>query len=72
MTKNHIKIQTDFIKLDSLLKLIGEASTGGRAKLMILNGEVFFNESVCFLRGKKVRPGDVVRVGNSEYVIEAD
>lgn len=71
MTKKVVKIGGDFIKLDALLKLTGEASTGGRAKLMVLNGVVFVNGAVCFLRGKKIRPGDFVKINETEYAIEA-
>jgi ribosome-associated protein len=56
-TKN-IKIDTEYIKLQDLLKLSGEAYTGGMAKVVIQNGEVKVNGEVCEMRGKKLRPGD--------------
>ena len=34
--------------------------TGGEAKLLIQDGEVLVNGEVCTMRGKKLRPGDVV------------
>ena len=49
-----IKIKEDFIKLDSLLKFSGTSSTGGEAKMMILNGEIKVNGEICTMRGKKV------------------
>ena len=55
-----ILIHTEFIKLDSLLKLAGLVETGGEAKLLIQNGQVEVNGEVCTMRGKKIRPGDVV------------
>lgn len=55
-----ILIHTEFIKLDSLLKLAGLAGTGGEAKLLIQNGQVQVNGEVCAMRGKKLRPGDTV------------
>ena len=55
-----IKIDTEFIKLDSLLKLSGIAMTGGQAKIIIQNGDVKVNGEVCTQRGKKIRPGDKV------------
>ena len=58
-----IKISGDFIKLDALLKYAAVSSTGGEAKLTIQNGDVFINGEPCVLRGKKIRPGDVVRCG---------
>lgn len=71
MANKKIFINTEFIKLDSLLKLIGEVATGGQAKLMIQNGEVLLNGEVCSLRGKKVYPKDVVMINENEYLVEA-
>lgn len=55
-----IKINTEFIKLDSLLKFAGVCETGGHAKAVIQNGEVFVNGEVCTMRGKKIHAGDKV------------
>ena len=55
-----ILIHTEFIKLDSLLKLAGLVETGGEAKLLIQNGLVRVNGEVCTMRGKKLRAGDTV------------
>ena len=55
-----ILIHTEFIKLDSLLKLAGRVETGGEAKLLIQNGLVQVNGEVCTMRGKKLRAGDTV------------
>ena len=66
-----IKITGEFIKLDSLLKFASIASTGGEAKLRIQNGEVFVGKEVCFVRGKKIRPGDVVRCGGDVIVVRS-
>ena len=57
-----IKIDTEFIKLDSLLKLAGIAQTGGQAKIFIQDGEVKYNGEVCLMRGKKVYKGDKVEI----------
>lgn len=57
-----IKIDTEFIKLDSLLKLSGVAPTGGAAKIFIQDGEVKVNNEVCLMRGKKIRPSDKVSI----------
>lgn len=54
-----ITITTEYIKLQDLLKLAA-AATGGEAKLLIQDGEVLVNGEVCTMRGKKLRPGDVV------------
>ncbi len=53
-----IPITTEFIRLDSAMKLADIAGTGGIAKMMIQEGEVRVNGEVCLSRGKKLRPGD--------------
>lgn len=57
MRTEKIYIDTEYIKLDNLLKL-GGFGTGGQAKLLIQNGGVKVNGEVCTMRGKKMRPGD--------------
>ena len=58
----NIKITTPFIKLDQLLKFSGVADSGSFAKELIFEGFVSYNGEVCLMRGKKVYPGDRVRV----------
>lgn len=66
-----IAITTEWIKLDSLLKLAGICSTGGEAKIRIQNGEVLVNGEACAMRGKKLRAGDRVEcAGESVTVIQ--
>ncbi len=62
-----IKIKTDYIKLSSFLKLIGEAETGGMASNMVTGGEILVNGEACLMRGKKLRNGDVCRVNGKNY-----
>ena len=55
-----ISIQTEFIKLDSLLKYSALAATGGEAKQIVQDGLVAVNGEICRMRGKKIFPGDTV------------
>lgn len=55
-----ITINTEFIKLDSLLKFAALVGTGGEAKFVIGEGMVKVNGEVCTMRGKKIYPGDRV------------
>ena len=57
-----IRINTDFIKLDALLKFAGLCETGGEAKELIQGGAVKVNGEVCTMRGKKCRAGDTVEL----------
>ena len=69
MSKIEVKIQDEYIKLDQLLKFSGAIDSGGQAKLMILNGDVFVNGEVAMERGKKIRPGDIVKVDDIEIEV---
>lgn len=64
---NEIKIETEFIKLDALLKFANLVMSGGEAKIRIAEGEVMVNGEPCTMRGKKLRPGDTVTL-DSETV----
>ena len=55
-----IAFQTEFIKLDALLKYAAVVGSGGEAKTVIADGLVSVNGEVCTMRGKKLRPGDTV------------
>ena len=65
-----IKISTEFIKLDALLKFASLVGTGGEAKARIQDGEVLVNGEVCTMRGKKIRPGDTVSIDGNEVIVE--
>ena len=64
-----LRITTDYIKLDSFLKLSGAAATGGHAKQMILDGLVKVNSEECFLRGKKLKTGDKIQIQDEVFEI---
>ena len=65
-----ISIVTEYIKLDSLLKLAALVGTGGEAKYVISEGMVTVNGEVCTQRGKKLHPGDRVSFSETELEIE--
>ena len=65
-----VKIQTEFIKLDSFLKFCGAASLGSEAKMYVLDELVKVNGEVCTQRGKKLYDGDVVSFENETIKIE--
>lgn len=66
---DEIKITTEFIKLDALLKFASLVSSGGEAKMLIQDGQVSVNGEICTMRGKKIRPGDTVSVGEKTVKI---
>lgn len=69
MQTQTVKITTEFIKLQDLLKFSGVCMTGGEAKLAIQDGDVSVNGGVCTQRGKKLRPGDTAEVGGQVRLV---
>lgn len=69
MKTEEVRITTPFIKLDSFLKFAGAAETGGQAKELVQEGKVLVNGEPCAMRGKKLRPGDRVISGGTEYLV---
>ena len=67
--QNVVAIQTEFIKLESAMKLSNAVSSGGEAKNVILDGLVTVNGEVCTMRGKKLRPGDSFTFQGVTYTV---
>lgn len=70
MSEQRVKIETEFIKLQDLLKFAGAVETGGEAKVLIQEGAVRVNGEVCSMRGKKLRPGDRASLDGVTLVVE--
>ena len=66
-----IPITGEYIRLDALLKYASIVSTGGEAKQMIQNAEVYVGKEPCTERGKKIRPGQIVRCADAVLVIRS-
>ncbi|MBR2889080.1 MAG: RNA-binding S4 domain-containing protein [Oscillospiraceae bacterium] len=64
-----VSIQTEFIKLESAMKLANIVPTGGSAKAEIQEGYVQVNGEVCTMRGKKLYDGDKFTFDGDTYVI---
>ncbi len=67
-----ISIQTEYIKLEALLKLADAVPSGGMAKALIQDGQVLVGGEVCTQRGKKLRPGDTVSCLGTTYLVTGD
>ena len=68
-TAERISIQTEFIKLESAMKLANIVPTGGSAKAEIQEGYVSVNGETCTMRGKKLYPGDRFTFDGDTYLI---
>ena len=71
--ENHIPlvISTEFIKLESAMKLANIMPSGGTAKQEIQAGYVLVNGEVCTMRGKKLYPGDTFSYDGETWCIHA-
>lgn len=68
-----VGIQTEYIKLQQILKLAGIIGQGSDARALIAEGLVYVNGNQALERGKKIRPNDVVEVkglGSVKVVME--
>ncbi len=68
--KEIVPITTEFIKLESFLKLCNAVESGGMAKNFIQDGLVQVNGESCTMRGKKLRDGDCVTFENVTYQVK--
>lgn len=68
--RGRVKIDTEYIKLDSFLKAVNAAASGGEAKVMISEGMVKVNGRVDTRRGRKLHRGDVVETAGRVYAVE--
>ncbi len=64
-----IHITTDYIKLEQFLKIADIVSTGGEAKIYILENDILVNGETEKRRGRKLYPQDKVEVDGKVYEI---
>ena len=64
-----VKISTDVIQLDQLLKWMGLTETGGKARFLIDDGQVMVNDFVITERRKKIHSGDLLVIEGKQYRI---
>ncbi len=69
MMDDKVIINTEFIRLDNMLKLSGAVMTGGIAKQIVQMGLVKVNGEVCTMRGKKMRNGDVFEIKGQTCIL---
>jgi ribosome-associated protein len=64
-----VEVGDDGIRLWQLLKLVGAVETGGAVRELLEGGDVVVNGDVESRRGKQLRPGDVVEVGDRRLTL---
>ena len=60
------------IELNVFLKVMNLASSGGEAKQLIKSGSINVNNEVETRNKKKLVAGDVVTVGDKEFVVQEE
>lgn len=65
-------ISTDYIKLDSFLKVVNVVGSGGEAKIIIAEGQVKVNGETETRRGRKLYPGNRVELGGHAFIVEKE
>ena len=66
---SHIEIESEYIKLEQFLKYINLVSSGGEAKLFILNNEIKVNDELENRRGRKLYKDDLIEINGVKYQI---
>jgi ribosome-associated protein len=66
-----LKEDNDFIALDTLMKLMRLANSGGEAHTFIKEGGVLVNDAVVLEKRKKIRSGDKVAFNGQSIEIKA-
>ncbi len=64
-----VKITTEYIELQQLLKLTDWISTGGEAKIAVKTLDIAVNGVREDRRGRKLYPGDKVVIESKEYEV---
>jgi len=68
---HEFKLTSEYIELVKLLKLLRIAETGGHAKIMVEDGEVFLNGTQEFRKRAKLRSGDEIEVYGEKILIKS-
>ena len=64
-----ININSEYITLGQFLKYVGIIDCGSYAKQFLLENKVYINNEQDQRRGRKIYPGDVVKVLNKSYEV---
>lgn len=64
------KLTSEYIELVKLLKLLRIAESGGHAKILVEEGEVYLNGNQEFRKRAKLRSGDIVEVFGEKILIK--
>jgi ribosome-associated protein len=66
--KHEFELQSEYIELIKLIKLLGIAETGGQAKMMVDNGEIIRNGRPEYRKRAKIISGDELQFPNGDRI----
>lgn len=64
------KIETEYIELIKLLKVLRISESGAQAKIFVEDGIVKRNGEVEYRKRAKIRPGDKIEIFDEVIVVE--
>jgi ribosome-associated protein len=67
-----VEVRDDGIRLGQFLKLAGLADSGAGARVLLDLGEVEVNGEPESRRGRQLRPGDVIAVGEASVRVTVE
>ena len=71
MQQLHFELDDEFIELNKLLKISGLCDSGGAGKAMVAGGNVKVNGQQELRKTCKIRPGQVVSIGDVRIKVTA-
>lgn len=67
-----VEIRESSIRLGQFLKLAGLVDAGSDAKMVLAEGQVLVNGEPEDRRGRQLRPGDTVTVGDEDVQVASE
>lgn len=67
-----VEIREPSIRLGQFLKLAGLVDAGSDAKMVLTDGQVLVNGEPEDRRGRQLRPGDTVTVGDEQVQVASE
>lgn len=71
MNKTEFRLRGEYIELDKLLKATGLAESGGRARVMITEGQVQVDGQPESRKTAKIRAGQTVQLTGEQILVLA-
>ncbi|MGB9151035.1 MAG: RNA-binding S4 domain-containing protein [Burkholderiales bacterium] len=65
------RLNSEFVELNQLLKLVGVCDSGGAGKVIVASGDVHVDGKQELRKTAKIRAGQTVLIGNIEISVGA-